>query len=115
MRKTRQTLKKQINKCTQAEHHLSLRQRAGRVNFNFIDHLIVFSGPLIPIAVFVQAHNVWILGKTEGLSIITWSLMLFASSTMALYAVHHQTKPLILTYVPLVVANGLVVSGIIFL
>lgn len=115
MAKQKQKLKKQIDKCTQAEHHLSLRQRAGHVNFNFIDRLIVFSGPLIPIAVFVQAYNVWVLDKVDGLSIITWSLMLFASSTMAIYAVHHRTKPLMLTYIPLVVANGLVVSGILFL
>lgn len=112
MAKSIQKTKKQINKCTQAEHHLSLRQRAGGINFGFIDRLIVFSGPLIPLAVFVQAFNVWIGGNSEGLSLITWSLMLFASMTMATYAIYHGTKPLMLTYIPLVVANSLVVSGI---
>lgn len=105
---------KQINKCTVAEHHLSLRRRSGDVRIDFIDRLIVFSGPLIPLAIFIQAYNVWLLDKGEGLSIITWSLMLFASFTMAIYAVKHKTKPLMMVYIPLVTANALVVTGIIF-
>ncbi len=115
MKKQKQILKKQIDKCTVAEHHLSLRKRSGDNNISFIDHVIVFSGPLIPLAVFIQAYNVWILGKGEGLSIITWSLMLFASFTMAIYAVKHRTKPLMMVYIPLVTANALVVSGILLL
>jgi hypothetical protein len=104
---------KQINRSTQAEHHISLRKRAGHLNFGFIDHLIVFTGPLIPIAVFAQSYNVWILGKSEGLSVFTWTLMSFASITMATYALYHRTKPLMFTYIPLVVANLSVVVGII--
>ncbi len=110
---SKQKLKKQSKKCTVVEHHQSLRWRSGDTQISFIDHVIVFSGPLIPLAVFIQAYNVWVLGKVEGLSIITWSLMLFASSTMAIYAIKHRTRPLIMVYLPLVIANGLVVLGII--
>lgn len=108
----KQVKKKHIDKCTQAEHHLSLRSRAKHADFSFIDHLIIFSGPLIPIAVFFQAYNVWILKEVDGLSIVTWALMLFASITMAMYALYHRTKPLMFTYFPLVIANSLVVAGI---
>lgn len=114
MTKSKKITQKQIDKCTVAEHHLSLRRRSGDTGIGFIDRLIVFSGPLIPLAVFIQAYNVWILGKGEGLSIITWSLMLFASLTMAAYALKHRTKPLMMVYIPLVTANALVVTGIIF-
>lgn len=100
---------------TQAEHHLTLRVRRGTRSFKFIDHVIVFSGPLIPLAVFFQAHGVWIEGEVAGLSIITWSLLLFSSSTMAVYAIYHRTLPLILTYIPLVLANTAVVLGILIL
>lgn len=113
MKQSKQNIKKKIDKCTAAEHHLSMRKRSGQLNFGFIDHLIIFSGPLIPLAVFIQAYNVWILDTGEGLSIITWSLLLFASSTMATYAVYHRTRPLMMTYIPLVIANALVVAGII--
>lgn len=101
------------DKCTQVEHHFSIRQRLGKDDFNFIDKLVVFAGPLIPVAVFVQAYNVWWLDKVDGLSLFTWSVLLFASLTMATYALHHFVKPLMLTYVPLVLAHSLVVSGII--
>lgn len=115
MANSKQKLKKQIDKCTVVDHHLSLRKRSGDINISFIDHLIVFSGPLIPLAVFIQAYNVWILGKTEGLSLITWSLLLFASLTMAIYATKHRVKALMMVYIPLVTADTLVVTGIIFL
>ena len=114
MKQSKQKLKKQIDKCTVADHHLSLRKRSGDTQISFIDHLVVFSGPLIPLAVFIQAYNVWVLEKGEGLSIVTWSLMLFASFTMAIYAVKHRTKPLMMVYLPLVTANALVVTGILF-
>jgi len=103
---------KHLDTCTQVDHHLSMRKRIGQVDFSFIDHLVVFTGPIIPIAIFIQAYSVWILEQTAGLSVVTWSLLLFASSTMAIYATYHKTKPLIVTYVPLTLANGLVVLGI---
>lgn len=111
----KQKLNKKISQCTQAEHHLSMRFRSGKLDINIIDKIIVFTGPLIPVAVFFQAYNVWINSQTEGLSIITWSMLLFSSATMATYAIYHKTKPLMFTYIPLVIANTLVVSGIILL
>lgn len=92
-----------------------LRLHNDRVDFGFIDRLIIFSGPLIPTAVFIQAYGVWSTGSADGFSLFTWSLLLFASITMAGYATYHRTKPLMITYVPLVFANALVVSGILLL
>lgn len=108
-------LKKQIDKCTVADHHISLRRRSSDTRVSFIDHLIVFSGPLIPIAVFIQAYDVWILGRVEGLSALTWSILTFAAGAMAAYAIYHRMKPLVMTYVPLVVADMLVVVGVVVL
>lgn len=105
-------VKHRVNHSTQVDHHMSLRKRAGAKEFSFIDHLVMFTGPLIPIAIFLQAHKVWINGETEGLSIITWSLMLIAAISMAAYAIHHRTKPLLFIYIPLVVADVLIVAGI---
>ena len=115
MTKTMQKTKKHLDRCTVAEHHHHMRRRKGHSDFGFIDHLIIFSGPLIPIAVFIQAYNIWVLDKGEGLSIITWLLLLFAACTMAIYAIYHRTKPLMFTYIPLVIADSLVVAGIILL
>ncbi len=106
--------KRFVEKCTQVEHHMSVRTKIGSSKFSLIDHLIIFTGPLIPLAVSFQAYNVWIEGKTDGLSIVTWSILLFSSFTMAIYALKHKTKPLIITYIPLVIANLLVVLGILF-
>lgn len=106
---------KNLHKLTVAEHHMHARTHHSKSRLSFIDKVIIFSGPLVPIAVFIQAYNVWILNKREGLSIVTWVLMLFASATLATYAIHHRTKSLMLTYIPLVVANALVVCGILLL
>lgn len=105
-------LKHRLNHSTQVDHHLSLRRRAGAKDYGLIDRIVLFTGPLIPIAIFIQAHKVWINGETEGLSIFTWTLMLIAAISMAIYAIHHRTKPLLFIYIPLVVADALIVVGI---
>ncbi len=93
---------------------MTVRQLRGRVNFSFIDHVVVFAGPLVPIAVFFQVYELWFLDKGDGLSLITWSVLLFSSLMMAIYATYHRVLPLKLTYLPLVAANLLIVLGILF-
>lgn len=105
-------VKHRLNHSTQVDHHLSLRKRAGKQEYGLIDRIVMFTGPLIPLAIFIQAHKVWINNETEGLSILTWSLMLVAAISMALYAIHHRTKPLMFIYIPLVLADLLIVLGI---
>ena len=102
---------------TRAEHHLSVRHRLNRrrLNFSLIDKVVIVTGPLVPIAVFIQAYDVWIGGKVAGLSIATWLVFLLTSATMAMYAIYHKSTPLMLNYVPLVVANAMVVAGIMVL
>lgn len=100
-------------KTTQAEHHLSLRRRVEQdVNLNFIDKLVIFVGPLIPVAAAIQAYDIWVTGNVEGVSLATWSLLTVTSFAMALYGIHHHEKPLILTYIPLFLVNILIVAGI---
>lgn len=112
MQKNMEKLKK---KSTQAEHHLVMRIKESGLDFRFIDRVIIFSGPLIPLAVSFQVYEVWLGAGPQGLSIVTWLLLAFSSLTMAIYAMYHRAVPLMLTYIPLVIANSLVVLGIVLL
>jgi hypothetical protein len=107
------SIKKIANICTQAEHHFIMRLKERKLNISLIDRIVIFSGPLIPIAISFQAYDVWFRGGPEGLSLVTWSLLLFSSVTMALYALYHKATPLMITYLPLVMANLLIVIAII--
>lgn len=106
---------KSVKRTTHAEHHLILRIRKGEYSFKFIDKVIVFSGPLVPIAIFFQAYQIWLAGDASNLSLATWLLLLFSSVTLATYSVYHRAAALMMTYAPLVVANTTVVVGILLL
>jgi hypothetical protein len=104
--------KKHLKNCTQVHHHQSMRNGSRKKSFDYIDRLIIFTGPLLPIAVFIQAYNVWFTGANEGLPVSTWLLLLVASASMAAYSYHHRTVSLMMIYFPLMIADGLVLAGI---
>lgn len=98
---------------TQVEHHQHLKKRLNkRFKLNFIDRIVIFSGPLIPIAAATQAYAIWVKGETAGVSMLTWSLLTFTAFTMALYAIHHKEKPLLVIYIPLFIVNLTIVLGL---
>lgn len=102
-------------RTTQAEHHIHLRKRFALrqlKDYSIVDHLVYIAGPLIPVAIVPQVLTVWVDKQTEGTSIITWLILMFTSSIMAMYAIKHHEVPLIFTYVPLLALNTAVVIGL---
>lgn len=102
-------------RSTQAEHHIHQRKRIHLEqlkDYHVLDHLVYFAGPLIPIAILPQVHKVWVERQTEGTYLVTWVMLSFAATVMALYAIKHREWPLMLTYIPLVVLDLAVVIGL---
>ncbi len=102
-------------KSTDAHHHQHLRKRltiSKKFKIGFVDKLVYVAGPLIPIAIAPTAYHVWANDQVQGLVLPTWSILLFTSFSMSLYAVVHKARPLVLTYVPLTLLNAAVVVGI---
>ncbi len=106
---------KKIFTATHVLYHKHLRKRhlnGKDKEITFADRLVTITGPLIPIATIPQAYSIWVNGQVGGVSIITWSIFSLTSLSMAIYAIIHREKPLMLTYLPLIVLNVVVVIGI---
>lgn len=77
-----------------------------------LDVLTYIIGPLIPLSTLPQVYNVLIAKETEGVSLITWGFYLLSSTLFAFFGIKHKEKLLIITYVPFVLIEALIVIGI---
>lgn len=77
-----------------------------------LDNATYVMAVAIPIATIPQAYEV-IIGRTEGVSLTTWSFYLFASVMFAYFGVKHKEKLLILMYIPMAVIEIVIVAGLI--
>lgn len=102
-------------KCTDAQHHQHIRlKRIGKfhVEATWIDKLVYIAGPMIPVAIMPTAYAVWFADGADGIALPTWFILSGTSFVMAVYAVVHREKPLIMTYIPLFFLNLSVVIGV---
>ena len=79
-----------------------------------LDRLTYATGVLLPILTIPQAYEIVILNNTEGVSLITWSFYLLSSSLFALFGILHKEKLLIVTYIPFVLIEAVIVLGLVF-
>jgi len=100
--------------CTDAIHHKHMRSRLTSRTFqlSIVDKLVFIAGPMIPVAIIPTAYSVWIQNQVEGIALPTWIILSFTSVIMAIYAILHREKALILTYIPLFFLNASVVIGV---
>jgi uncharacterized protein with PQ loop repeat len=78
-----------------------------------MDVIIYPVGFLSVLMTLPQAYDVWILGKTDGLSLVTWASWTFFASLWTLYGVVHKSRVLIVIHGSWIFMNGLVALGII--
>lgn len=77
-----------------------------------IDVLIYPIGFLSVLMALPQAYDVWILGKTEGVSLVTWASWTFFAMLWTLYGIVHKSRVLILIHGSWIFMNGLVALGL---
>ncbi len=82
-------------------------------NHKNLDRLTYISGILLPILTIPQAYTVLVLKETDGVSLITWTFYLISSFLFAVFGIVHKERLLIMTYVPFVFIELLIVIGII--
>lgn len=69
-------------------------------------------GVLLPILTIPQAYSVIIEKETAGVSLVTWSFYLLSSTLFAIFGVIHKQKLLIVTYIPFVLVEAVIVIGL---
>lgn len=76
------------------------------------DTLMYGVGIAAPLMMTPQLVHIWVNGQTAGLSLITWSSHILFSGLWLTYGVIHDAKPVIVSNTLWLVANILIVTGI---
>lgn len=77
-----------------------------------LDTITYVVGFLTPIFTLPQMYTVLIRDETAGVSLATWSFYLLSSTLFAVFGIKHKEKLLIITYVPFVIIEALIVIGL---
>lgn len=101
-----------------ALHHIHKRKRRQKVlnkkislnPFDYLVYVISIAGPVMTIP---QIYDIWVKGN-KGVSLITWQSYLVFTCIWLVYGFMHKEKPIIISNILWLVAQGLVVTGIMF-
>jgi len=88
------------------------RSHKPRKNANHIlDSLIYPIAVIAPIMTIPQISEIW-AQKSARLSLITWISYTIVSMFWLIYGIHHKEKPIIIGNVLAIIADSMVVAGI---
>lgn len=88
-----------------------LRKRAS-FSQRWCDRLIYFFGMIWPIMTLPQIQKIWYETNIDGVSILTWSTYFIISCVWLIYGMFHKIVPIIFTNFLWILANGMIVIGI---
>ncbi len=77
------------------------------------DALMYGVGIAAPLMMLPQLSVIWLDGQVAGLSLVTWSSHILFSGLWLSYGVIHDAKPVIVSNTLWLVANTLIVTGIV--
>ncbi|MBT3408310.1 hypothetical protein HOK68_01020 [Candidatus Woesearchaeota archaeon] len=86
-----------------ASHHQHLRKRKkDKVHpyphkdpkYQLLDRTIAFVSFVSPFSALPQIYNIWFMKDVQGVSLITWSLLLILGIPLFLYAIVHKDRNL---------------------
>lgn len=79
-----------------------------------IDKITTVIGLGLPIVTLPQLYAVLTSDDISGVSVITWGYFTIQAAIFALFSIKHKEKPLVMTYIPLLVIQaGIVVTLIV--
>lgn len=93
-------------------HHAEKRKKEG--NADTFDHVMIVVGLIGPLSLIPQVFTVW-AGKTEGISLLSWVLLVAVSLMWAMYGIARHSKALIVANALATVLNLSVVIGVLML
>jgi uncharacterized protein with PQ loop repeat len=99
-RKLRGKAVKRQNKVEKAEHPV-------------LDAATYFAGIASPLMTIPQIYDVWVLNRLDGVSVTSWSGYLLFSFVWLAYGIVHKDRPIIVSSMLWVIAEGLVVLRIV--
>ncbi len=84
-------------------------------HIRILDEIIQFVSVAAPLTIVPQIYNIWIEKNVDGVSLLTWTLFLIFAIPLFTYSLVHKDKKLMLMYFLFMIADALVIAGVIFL
>ncbi len=98
-----------------AHHHLWKRKLANKKSTQwtrFLDSFVYVVAFLAPLVTLPQVLKIFTEKNAGGLSVWSWTGYAVGSVVWLLYGIAHKEKPIILSNLPLVFLNAVIVVGI---
>ncbi len=86
-----------------------------KLYFKILDATVSIVALISPFASLPQVLDIWVDRKTEGVSLLTWSLFLVGNFPLLLYAIAHKDWKLTTMFLLSILVNLAVILGIILL
>ena len=80
---------------------------------NLADRIVSITAILYPLTLLPQLYMIWSTENAEGVSLLTWSLLLLFTLPLVAYAFLHKDKKLTIMYSIFFVLYVLIIIGII--
>lgn len=94
-----------MSHLTAPRHHLNDYEHA-------IDRLVNVIAFIAPLSSLPQIIEIWFIdNNAHGVSLVTWSLFVVMSTVWLFYGLVHKQRPIIVSNVLWIIAQGLVVIG----
>ena len=91
----------------------SAEGQSGRITAGqLLDRLTYIGGALLPLFTVPQAAQIWLEGATDGVSLTTWTAYLVVSALFVVHGLRHGQALLLVTYVPFVVIEAVIIAGV---
>jgi len=88
---------------------------SNNTKIRFLDGIVSVVSFAAPLTIAPQIYNIWIKKNIEGVSMLTWIFFLIFAIPLFTYSSVHKDKKLMLMYFLFMIADALVVAGILFL
>lgn len=79
----------------------------------FLDRATLIIGIIGPFVVVPQIYSIFSTQSAEGVSLMTWFLMVVVNLPWVLYGIAHKNKALIISFTLWEIFNGMVMLGVI--
>lgn len=94
---------------TRVHHHLNHGKKKNKEPFDYVVYFFMIATPLFEIP---QVYTIYSTQSAEGVSILTWSFFLLASTVWFGYALKKRLLPLMVTNSLYFVIELIIVGGI---
>lgn len=93
-------------------HRPHINKKQKRTAVEDFTYVVAFIGPIMTIP---QVTKIWLDGKVDGVSPLTWGTYTLLAVFWILYGVAHKEKPIILTNILYFLVNTSIVLGVLLL